>query len=300
MCEPQYSGFALVAVLVFLLVVSAITSTFALAAWTRRTVAANELQVQRFSLLAEGLTNVLAARLGEGAETKLPLNFEPVACRTNDLAIVTRLQGHAGLIDLNAADRNLLTLGFASLALNAQTSGDLSIAVEYFRSGASIFAAAAKANVEIAGGYKFARFESVAELQDFAPLRAVPLAALYRTFTVNSRSGAFDPAEAPAVLAAVASNGMPERASMAHRAAEAAFTIQVAIMRRGSPIVGSAGYIFENRSNAGLRRSAIDPAAVPDESAFAGVSASCDALFAGTMLRWRRGDDRSVISRAQC
>ncbi|RUU14324.1 hypothetical protein EOD23_01395 [Mesorhizobium sp. USDA-HM6] len=201
-CEPRSSGFALVAVLVFLLVVSAITSTFALAAWTQRTVAVNELQVQKLSLLAEGLTNVLAARLsGEGTDTKLPLNFEPVACTASGLAIVTRLQGHAGLIDLNAADHNLLALGFASLGLDADTSRDLSIAVEYFRSGASIFAAAAKAKVDVAGGYKFARFESVAELQDFAPLRTVPLTDLYRTFTVNSRSGAFVPAEAPAALA---------------------------------------------------------------------------------------------------
>ncbi|MDX8525897.1 hypothetical protein RFM68_15395 [Mesorhizobium sp. MSK_1335] len=283
-CEPQSSGFALVAVLVFLLIVSAITSTFALAAWTSRTVAANELQVQRLSLLAQGLTNVLAVRLlDEGADTKLPLNFQPIACTSNNLAIVTRLQGHAGLIDLNAADHNLLTLGFASLGLDAEASRDLSIAVEYFRSGASIFAAAAKAKVEIAGGYKFAQFESVAELQDFAPLRMVPLANLYRTFTVNSRSGAFVPTEAPAALAGVVRGKVPDRATRG--APEPAFTIQVAVRRRGSPIVGSAGYIFEGRSDGSLHRAAAYPPFSPDEQAFAGATSSCDPVFGPQVTR---------------
>ncbi|GLQ77266.1 hypothetical protein GCM10007881_07820 [Mesorhizobium huakuii] len=64
--EPHSSGFALVAVLIFLLIVSAITSTFALTAWTRLKIASNETESQRLGLLAEGLTNVLAARLSGG------------------------------------------------------------------------------------------------------------------------------------------------------------------------------------------------------------------------------------------
>ncbi|MEV8882927.1 hypothetical protein [Mesorhizobium ciceri] len=52
-CECQSSGFALVAVLVFLLIVSAITSTFALTAWTRLKIASNETESQRFGLLAK-------------------------------------------------------------------------------------------------------------------------------------------------------------------------------------------------------------------------------------------------------
>jgi len=282
-CEPRSSGFALVAVLVFLLVVSTITAGFALAAWTRRTVATNELQTQKLSLLAEGLTNVLAARLsGEGSGSQLPGNFEPVACKASGLTIVTRLQGHAGLIDLNAADHDLMALGFASLGLDAETSRDLSIAVEYFRSGASIFAAAAKAKVDVAGGYKFAQFESVAELQDFAPLRTVPLAALYRTFTISSR-GAFVPAEAPAALAAVVRGKVADRLSRS--VPESAFTIQVAVRQRRSPILGSAGYIFESRSDGKLRRAAAYPAFSADEPAFAGVTASCDTVFGPQVTR---------------
>ncbi|WP_322414109.1 hypothetical protein [Mesorhizobium huakuii] len=83
--EPYSSGFALVAVLVFLLIVSAITSSFALTAWTRLKIASNETESERLGLLAEGLTNVLAARLsGDGADFDLPLNFEPVSCAVGE------------------------------------------------------------------------------------------------------------------------------------------------------------------------------------------------------------------------
>ncbi|WP_322414112.1 pilus assembly PilX N-terminal domain-containing protein [Mesorhizobium huakuii] len=92
--EPHSSGFALVAVLVFLLIVSAITSTFALTAWTQLKIASNETESQRLGLVAEGLTNVLVARLsGDGADLGLPLNFEPISCTTGGLTVVTRLQG---------------------------------------------------------------------------------------------------------------------------------------------------------------------------------------------------------------
>ena len=124
------SGFALVAVLVFLLIVSAITSTFALTAWSRLKIASNETESQRLGLLAEGLTNVLAARLSSGGpEITLPLNFEPVSCVAGNLTVVMRLQRHSGLIDLNAADHNLLAQGFASLGLDEETSTALAIAV---------------------------------------------------------------------------------------------------------------------------------------------------------------------------
>lgn len=214
-CECQSSGFALVAVLVFLLIVSAITSTFALTAWTRLKIASNETESQRFGLLAEGLTNVLAARLSSaGPDIGLPLNFEPVSCVVGDLTVVMRLQGHSGLIDLNAADHNLLAQGFASLGVDPEMSNWLAIAVEYSRSGASIFAAVATQKVEVAGGFKHAPFESVAELQDFSRLRSISLPDLYSTFTVNSRRGDLVVSRAGPTLASFAKAGTSAGAKM--------------------------------------------------------------------------------------
>ncbi|MFB9983271.1 hypothetical protein ACFSQQ_07670 [Mesorhizobium kowhaii] len=144
--EHQSSRLALAAVLIFLLIVSAVTSTFALTAWTRLKIASNEAESERLGLLAEGLTNVLAARLSSaGPDIGLPLNFEPVSCVAGGLTVVTRLQGHSDLIDLDAADHNLLAQGFASLGVDPDMSNWLAIAVEYSRSGASIFAAAGSA-----------------------------------------------------------------------------------------------------------------------------------------------------------
>ncbi|WP_322414107.1 hypothetical protein [Mesorhizobium huakuii] len=277
--EPHSSGFALVAVLVFLLIVSAITSTFALTAWTRLKIASNETESQRLGLLAEGLTNVLAARLsGDGADLDLPLNFEPVSCTVGDLAVVTRLQGHSGLIDLNAADHNLLAQGFASLGTDPEMSNRLAIAVEYSRSGASIFAAAAQEKIEVAGGFKHAPFEAVAELQDFSGLGSIPLADLYGTFTVNSRRGDLVVSRANPVLASFAKIGTPSGAKMP----EQAFTIAVSVSRRGSPIAGSAGYVFESRAggHAGLQRIAAYPEIATDEAgAKRGAVGDCVEIF---------------------
>ncbi|BCG80469.1 general secretion pathway protein GspK [Mesorhizobium sp. 113-3-3] len=276
---PQPHGFALVAVLVFLLIVSAITSTFALTAWTRLKMAANETESQRLGLLAEGLTNVLAARLsGDGADLRLPLNFEPVSCTVGDLAVVTRVQGHSGLIDLNAADHNLLAQGFASLGVDSEMSNRLAIAVEYSRSGASIFAAAAQEKIEVAGGFKHAPFEAVAELQDFSGLRTIPLLDLYRTFTVNSRRGSLITSRANPVLASIVKVGTPA----GEKTPEQAFTIAISVSRRGSPIAGAAGYVFESRAgeHAGLQRIAAYPEIAADEAgAKRGAVGGCDEVF---------------------
>jgi general secretion pathway protein K len=285
-CEgsaPQSSGFALVAVLVFLLIVSAITSTFALTAWTRLKIASNETESQRLGLLAEGLTNVLAARLsGDGADIGLPLNFEPVSCTVGDLAVVARLQGHSGLVDLNAADHILLAQGFASLGVDTEMSNRLAIAVEYSRSGASIFAAAAQEKVEVAGGFKHAPFESVAELQDFSGVRSIALPDLYRTFTVNSRRGDLVVSRANPVLASFVKAGTPTGAKIS----EQAFTIEVSVSRRGSPIAGSAGYVFESRAgaHAGLQRIAADPEIATDEAgAKRGSVGGCVEIFGASV-----------------
>ncbi|TIX95002.1 MAG: general secretion pathway protein GspK, partial [Mesorhizobium sp.] len=57
--ESASAGFSLVAVLVFMLIVSAIVVPFAVTAKTRLMIANNEVEQERLSLLAEGLVNVM-------------------------------------------------------------------------------------------------------------------------------------------------------------------------------------------------------------------------------------------------
>ena len=119
--ESASAGFSLVAVLVFMLIVSAIVVPFAVTAKTRLMIANNEVEQERLSLLAEGLGNVVASELTGGSETKKSCRWisrRPRAGREISASIV-RVQDHGGLIDLNAADDTLLALGLRSARLRA-------------------------------------------------------------------------------------------------------------------------------------------------------------------------------------
>ena len=154
---------------------------------TQVVLQANIHHLDRLSLLAEGLVEVLAARLavpnGEAAPG-VKLDATVQSCRAGGLEVSARIQEHGGLIDLNAADPALLAAGFAALGMGEEADA-LAQTVEFYRApGAASSAAAA-----IAGGPKAAPFESVAELSDLAPLRKLPLARLMEVFTVHSHSG---------------------------------------------------------------------------------------------------------------
>ncbi|RWF61191.1 MAG: general secretion pathway protein GspK, partial [Mesorhizobium sp.] len=142
--ERTSDGFSLVAVLIFMLIVSAIVVPFAVTAKTRLMIANNEVEQERLSLLAEGLANVVSSELADGSATEeLPLDSTRMGCRSGEFTFDVRIQDHGGLIDLNAADAQLLSLGFASLGFDRQTSKALVEAAIQFRGNANAFAAQA-------------------------------------------------------------------------------------------------------------------------------------------------------------
>lgn len=61
--ENASSGFSLSAVLVFMLIVSAIIVPFAVTAKTQLMIANNEVEQERLRLIAEGVGNVVASQL---------------------------------------------------------------------------------------------------------------------------------------------------------------------------------------------------------------------------------------------
>lgn len=274
--------------MLFLLVVSAVVAPFSMAAWSRSRVAANQVQKARHDLLAEGLANVLAARAARtGSSEALFRRREPIACSAGAWNIRARLQAHSGLIDLNAADRQLLEVGFVSLGLEKRSAEELAIAVEYFRSGASAFTAAATQTVHVAGGYKQASFESVAELPDFSGLQDVALSDLYRTFTVNSRAGSIDAGNATKLLAThVLNAGRDSGRSGRGSDLETAYTIEVAVSQNAKGIVGSAGYIYERRQGpqTPMRRAAMVPAGSLATAPATDIG-SCGALFGDSVVQ---------------
>ncbi|MER9071070.1 type II secretion system protein GspK [Mesorhizobium sp. M0902] len=285
--ESTSAGFSLVAVLVFMLIVSAIVVPFAVTAKTRLMIANNEVEQERLSLLAEGLADVVSSELADGFATeKLPPDSTPTACRSGEFTFDVRIQDHSGLIDLNAADAALLSLGFASLGFDRQMSEELAEAAIQFRSSINAFAAQAAEPATAVGPAqnKQAPFESVSELQEFSALASTPLHDLHDVFTVFSKRGTLNLDHAPSRLRTVLAGSPASSASITQEATEgSAYSVEVSARRDGSGIAGQVGFIIEKfpASAAGFRRISRTPAAEIADLAATTSSrfTDCDALF---------------------
>jgi general secretion pathway protein K len=283
--EDSTAGFSLVAVLVFMLIASAIVAPFAVMARTRLMIANNEVEQERLSLLAEGLANVISSELTDAsAKGKLPLDSTPTGCQSGKYTIAVRIQDHDGLIDLNAANVHLLSQGFVSLGADAQTSEALAEAAIQFRTSANAFAAQAEPQASPVGPTenKQAPFESVSELQEFAALASTSLPDLYETFTVNSKRGTVSLDLAPNRLRTILADTSGSSALVTATAAKAsAYTVEVTARQAGSGIAGQAGFIIGAfpTSTAGFRRLSRSPIAEASASQQPSRAASCNALF---------------------
>lgn len=293
--ESASAGFSLVAVLVFMLIVSAVVVPFAVMARTRLMIANNEVEQERLSLLAEGLANVISSELaGSPATGKLLLDSTPTRCRSGSLTFDVRVQDHGGLIDLNAADAHLLSQGFVSLGFDPQTSEALAKAAIRYRASTNAFAAQAEPQASPVGPaeYKAAPFESVSELQEFSALASTPLPDLYGIFTVDSKRGSVALDHAPNRLRAVLTDTSDSSVSVMQTVAGApAYTVDITAMRDGSAIAGHAGFIIEPfpTSSAGFRRVSQSPIAETVASPPSPITASCDTLFGTEAAEILRG-----------
>ena len=289
--ESASSGFSLVAVLVFMLIVSAIVVPFAVTAKTRLMIANSEVEQERLSLLAEGLGNVVASTLtGASGGQKLPLDSTPASCRSGELSFAVRVQDHGGLIDLNAADDSLLELGFAALGFERQTSEELAKATIRFRDSAKLFVGLPPSRSAVGPAEdKQAPFESVSELQEFPALASIPLRTLNGVFTVNSKRGTVSADRAPSRLRAALASG--SSASVVQALADAsAYTVDVVVRRDSSGIAGEAGFIIEKSpTGAAFSRVSRSPAAEAGALPPVAGTADCEVLFGTEAARILRG-----------
>ncbi|CAN7412344.1 hypothetical protein [Mesorhizobium sp. LjRoot246] len=289
--ESAGAGFSLVAVLVFMLIVSAIVVPFAVTAKTRLMIANNEVEQERLSLLAEGLGNVVATELTGGSGTKtFPLDSAPAVCRSGAFSFDVRVQDHGGLVDLNAADDRLLALGFASLGFGQQASQALAEAAIRFRDNAKLFAGQPRPRSAVGPPQdKQAPFESVSELQEFAALASVPLQALHAAFTVNSKRGTISADRAPSRLRAALATG--SSAAIVQAAEASAYTVDVVVRRDGSGITGEAGFIVEKSpvSETAFWRVSRSPAREAGELPAVAGGAGCEVLFGVEAARLLQG-----------
>lgn len=290
------SGFALVGVLAFLLVVSALAVPFAVTAKTRLSIANNEIEHEKLSLLATGLVNVLSTAVVGGAAPTLPLDYSPMQCRAGNLLVQAQIQDHNGLIDLNAAEPPMLELGFTALGLAPADASNTAHAVVAFRNSGSAFSGADTSTDQTAirGDLKRAPFESVSELNDIVILRGVQMDRLFGVFTVNSKSGTTSALHAPEIMR-IAIRGSANVASIVAKKSDTrAYTVSVVLLRASSGLVGEAGYIVERAARQGYRLVARTPTPTFD---LGGKPASslggCDELFgtgtAKVLREWAGG-----------
>ncbi|TGP85417.1 MULTISPECIES: general secretion pathway protein GspK [unclassified Mesorhizobium] len=287
------AGFALVAVLVFMLIVSAIVAPFALTARSRLMIAANETEQQRLAMAADGLVNVVAGELFDGT-SKLPQNAQPTRCHAGHFSFELSVQDHRGLIDLNAADDELLAEGLASFGFDPLMAGEIAKAIVTFRSPPHAFAAGAQPRSSLGPSQnKSAAFESVSELQEFSALASIPLRDLYAVFTVDLKQGAIVLAKAPNRLRNFINTALQaEQPADSDKNRGSLYTVEVTARRDGSGIAGHAGFVVERSALAatGFVRLSRMPAAEIDSPAASVLVIGCDGLFgtavAQILARW--------------
>ncbi|PWW01508.1 hypothetical protein DFR52_102170 [Hoeflea marina] len=204
-------GFALVAVLFFLIVLAAVLTPFTIAARTYQLVVRNTLAASASTAALSSIlqTGALVFTLGEANGLRWP---DPtLVCEIRlgpDSRVILRYVNHAGLIDLNAAPPELLAFGFRALGLDPDAADGVAAAVVAFRtadtgSGHAMLAE----SVAVAGGLKRGPFEAVAELSDFQPLAATANRRLEEVFTVLSGAGTVDRLRLTPVLEAMLRRG---------------------------------------------------------------------------------------------
>lgn len=287
------SGFALVAVLAFMLIVSAIVVPFALTARTRLMIANNEIEQERLTFLADGLANVVSAELLAGPpSSNLSVNAEPAQCRIGRMIVTLSVQDHAGLIDLNASSADLLSLGLVSLGFSRQPAEELAKSIIAFRSAPSAFATAPEPSAM--GGpnqSKHAPFESVSELQEFPALAAVQLHDLQSIFTVNLKRGAITPAMAPKALRSLL-HDREDANSHDQTNRNSAYTVEVRAGSDDSGVVGQVGFVIEPspQSAVGFRRASLVPPARESAAMTSALTTGCETLLGNSVTdalrRW--------------
>lgn len=198
------TGFALVAVLGFLLLAAAFTTPFLVEARIQALVTRNTGQFTRDKILLRGLIEVAAARFFERYQAADAALVSAVACpasgpdRPN---VLFRFQDHSGLIDLNAAASEVLAIGFESLKMTRGEALRLAGETVRYRS--------VDDGHNTHSGYKHALFERSAELLDLLDRAQAAQIDIDRVFSVHSGTGTVDEAAAQGALLARL-NAMPE------------------------------------------------------------------------------------------
>lgn len=235
------TGFALVAVLAFLLIAAAFSAPFLTGAKTQALVTRNTGQLTRDKILLRGLIEMAGTRFFELYQKRDLDTASSVLCPASGPDrpdIILHFQDHSGLIDLNAASAETLAIGFESLTIERDEAARLAAEAVRFRSVDAVQTPRSQL-APPRGGYKHALFELTAELADLLAGINVSRDAIDAVFTVHSGTGTVDEAAARGPL--LARFG-------ALKAGERFFI--VSDVRRGSAVTVEAALVFKNGRSA--------------------------------------------------
>ncbi|MFN7089154.1 MAG: hypothetical protein ACK4P4_01165 [Allorhizobium sp.] len=255
--DKANGGFALVAVLGFLLVISAVLLPYSISARLRALTTVNAMRSFEDQQLAATLATYVASQLSSPPGQPIPRAVEAgTPCMWGKTALELRAQSHAGLIDLNAAGIDLLEIGFQSLGFSGETSKTLAFGVtQYRRLDRTIVSGLSQPQLT-PEGLKHAAFEDIVELHDFLALRTISTARLANTFTVHTQNGTlavdFASQELRRVISAMTGRVMP---FLVETTGAGRATTVVVTIRRGEDLeyvyaatfrTGASGPTFES------------------------------------------------------
>lgn len=290
--RTQCEGFALVAVLVFLMAVSAIVAPLALTARTDFVISSRAYFAERQTLMASSLTWAIARQLAAlpGGAAALPRNSSATRTVCGTRQVTVRIQDQNSLVNLNTAGRGLLTAGFEAIGLDNGQAVDLArIAMTYRdREGGD----GAVDSVALSDGFKFARFEAIEELHEFSGLEKAPTELLARVFTVHGFRSTIVSANISVPLGAVVlQRPVADRAYLvADEGVPRFFRIDVNVREASRGVTGDWGAIIEIASDPKARFRLVErvrsSGAVDTDDAVFHPTIACDALFGEDISAW--------------
>ena len=218
-------GFVLVSVLWLLALLTVVTLVLLTSARLDVRAAGQLTRHGQAEALADGLTRLVALRLGDRTRrplTQLATDGTPLACAYAEADVDIAVTDVGGLVDLNTASLRQLAWLLGGVGLDANKAAAVAAAIVDFRDADDIpsLNGAESAAYRAAGlrhGPKNAPFETITELDQVLGLDLALLARLRPLTTVHSRQPGIDPAKASkevmAAAAAAAAAAIPTTAA---------------------------------------------------------------------------------------
>lgn len=282
--SDRNGGFALFAVLSFMLIAAAVATPFLTGARTRALIARNVASELKDRMVVRGLISIAAMRFIERARVSGSSLPRRVTCDFDEGSVDFVFQDHNGLIDLNVASAELLVLGFQALGRSEADAVLLAEAVVAFRAVSPD--RAATRTVSVQGGDKHLQFESVYELEDFKDPGERGFRDAASIFTVYNGTGTIHADDAPVALKTLIS-ALPSSNSffvVQGNSASTTASVQAVVRRGGKPSVNGVAVVRSMETKNGMTFfSPIRSTRGEDNLDLVSTAISCSEFF-GTQL----------------